>query len=258
MKVNLADRKLDARADALGLAEADVAGIFAASDALATQYRLRSTLSDPAVSAEARDHVARSVFSERIPAKAVDIVAQATVLATRPGGLEASVERQGIRATYQLSGDVEVVQDDVFYFARILEADSELQTTLTDPLIEVGARQRLVAELLSDRVRPAAVELIQRAVARRGRTLVKTLDGYVEVAAQIADETVAHVVVAQPLTEAQHEALHAQLMRIYGVGIDIQIEVEPNVLGGVRIQIGDDLIDGTILTRLNEARHRIG
>lgn len=258
MDSRLVDHKLDAKADALGLTQADVEGIFTASDVLASQYRLRSTLSDPAVPAEARAHVARTLLAEHTTANAAEVVAGAAELVTSFGELEASVERQGVRATFQLSGEVEQVQDEVFHFARILQANTDLQTTLTDPLVDLSAREKLVTDLLGERVRPATVALIKRAVQRRGRTLVKTLDEYVEIAAQISRETVAHVTVAQPLSESQLGALQDQLSRIYGVGIDIQVDVNQEVLGGVRIQVGDELIDGTILNRLNEARRLIG
>lgn len=257
MDEHLAARKLDEQADALNLDAADIADIFAASDAV-SQYRLRMTLSDPSVPAEVRGHVVRQLFSERLSPNATELLALTVELASEPAQLEAGIERQGIRALFMLSGAVEEVQDEVFYFARILQSDPDLQTMLTDRLIEVEQRQQFVAELLADRASPAAIQLVQRAVKRRGRTLVKTLDQYVEIAAQIARETVAHVTVAHPLTQTQRAVLNEQLIRIYGVGIDIQTEVDPNVLGGVRIQVGDDLIDGSILNKLNEARRLIG
>lgn len=258
MDLTAGNRELDAEADALALDPAAVDGIFAASDALGQQYRLRSTLSDPAVPGQVRSEVARRLFEGRIPAAAVELVAQASALAPDMASLEAAVERQGVRGVFVVSGAVDEVQDEVFRIARAVEADSALQSTLTDPLIEVAARQRLVADVFGARALPATVRLVQRAVQRRGRTLVRTLDGYVEVAAQIGRHTVARVTVAQPLTAEQRAVLRAQLTRIYGAGIDIQLDIDPEVLGGARIEIGDDLIDGTVRSRMNQARRLIG
>lgn len=258
MDEDLRERRLDEQADELKLDEAAVAGIFAASDALAAQYRLRATLSDPAVPAKVRVQMARRLFSDRIPSAAVELVAQVCASATDATFLETEVDRQGIRAVFQQSGAVRRVQEEVFRFARVLEDDSDLQATLTDPLIELAARQRLVADLLASRAHPATVQLVQRCVQRRGRTLVKTLDYYVEVAAQIGRHTLARVTVAKPLTAEQLTQMRAQLARIYGTTIDIQIDIDSEVLGGARIEIGDDIIDGTVQTRLNEARRLIG
>lgn len=185
-------------------------------------------------------------------------MAQASASATESTGLEAEIERQGVRAVFQQSGAVGRVQEEIFRFARVLEGNSDLQATLTDPLIEVAARQRLVADLLASQAHPATVQLVQRSVQRRGRTLVKTLDDYVEVAAQIGRHTLARVTVAQPLNAEQLTKMRTQLTRIYGTSIDIQIDIDPEVLGGARIEIGDDLIDGTVQNRLNEARRLIG
>lgn len=258
MDEDLREHRLDAQADGLKLDEAAVAGIFAASDALAGQYRLRATLSDPAVPAKVRTQIARRLFTDRIPPAAVELVAQASASATESTGLEAEIERQGVRAVFQQSGAVGRVQEEIFRFARVLEGNSDLQATLTDPLIEVAARQRLVADLLASQAHPATVQLVQRSVQRRGRTLVKTLDDYVEVAAQIGRHTLARVTVAQPLNAEQLTKMRTQLTRIYGTSIDIQIDIDPEVLGGARIEIGDDLIDGTVQNRLNEARRLIG
>jgi len=66
------------------------------------------------------------------------------------------------------------------------------------------------------------------------------------------------VSVARPLTADQLARIKAQLVRIYGVAIDVRVDVDPEVLGGVRIEVGDEIIDGTIQTRLNQARRLIG
>ena len=82
MDEDLREHRLDAQADGLKLDEAAVAGIFAASDALAGQYRLRATLSDPAVPAKVRTQIARRLFTDRISPAAVELVAQASASAT--------------------------------------------------------------------------------------------------------------------------------------------------------------------------------
>lgn len=250
--------QLDARADALRLDEADAEAIFVAADALASQYRLRTTLSDPVVPAPVREQVARQLFAQRLGEKAAEVVAAAAGLAKGSGELEHAVERQGVRAELRNSADSEDIADELFGFARVVESDSALQTTLTDPLIDSSARQRLVTELLGGRAQSATVRLAQRAVTGRGRTLVKRLDGYVEIAAQLNQQRVARVTAAAPLTDQQYAQLQATLIELYQVGIDIQIEIDPKVLGGLRIEIGDELIDGTIQDKLNDARRLIG
>ena len=99
MDEDLREHRLDAQADGLKLDEAAVAGIFAASDALAGQYRLRATLSDPAVPAKVRTQIARRLFTDRISPAAVELVAQASASATESTGLEAEIE---VRQLYEM------------------------------------------------------------------------------------------------------------------------------------------------------------
>jgi F-type H+-transporting ATPase subunit delta len=258
MDTDSRDHELDAKADELAISAPDVSDLFAASDVLGRQLGLRSMLSDASVAPEVREQVARRLFAGRIGPGATDLVAAAVFGSQGSRALVASIERQGVRAALLASGALTTVQDEVFRFARTLQANSDLHQTLTDPLIEVAARQNLVDDLLGAKARPATIQLIKRAIQGSGRTLVKTLDHYVAIASEVRQHRVAKVTVAQPITGTQQQQLRDQLARIYGVAIDVQVNVDPSVLGGARIELGDELIDGTILNRLNDARRLIG
>ncbi|GAA2179512.1 hypothetical protein GCM10009785_06430 [Brooklawnia cerclae] len=249
--------RLDREIDALGLTAADVQGLFDASDALAAQFRLRATLSDPAIPAGSRRLIAHRLFDGRIPAGAADALAAASAASTSAGELERAVERQAVRVTLMRAASVDAVRDELFHVARLVEADPDLQRTLTDPLVEVPARQALVAQILAGRSQPETLTLADRAVLDRGRTIVRTLDEYVEEAAALRRHQVARVTVATPLTGEQLSRLRTQLTRIYGQGIDAEVFVDPEVVGGVRVEVGDDLIDGTVRNTLDDARRLI-
>ncbi len=249
---------LDSRLAALNLPASAADGLFAAADAMRAQYRLRSTLSDPTVPAEARAQIARTLFSERIGGPAAEAIAVLAGGLADSAELGRAVERAGILTVLTNSADVELVQDELFRLARIIDANSELQTTLADPGLELSARQQLITDLLNGRASAGTEKLVHRALAGRGRTLVKTLDSYVEVAAEIRSHMVAKVSVARPLNPAQLAQLRAELVRIYGVGIDVEVNIDPELLGGVRIEVGDELIDGTIVHRAEQARRLIG
>jgi len=98
---------------------------------------------------------------------------------------------------------------------------------------------------------------VQAATAPRGIRTEQALDHYLEAAAARRRQLVAEVVAASPLTEAQRERLSASLRRIYGRDIRINLDVDPEVLGGLRIQVGGELIDSTVLARLHDARRTL-
>ena len=72
----------------------------------------------------------------------------------------------------------------------------------------------------------------------------------VDQAAQRRDKIVAIVKTAAPLTDEQTTRLVGSLGRIYGREVSVHVEVEPSVLGGIRVQVGDEVIDGSVAGRL--------
>ena len=99
---------------------------------------------------------------------------------------------------------------------------------------------------------------VQQAVAApRGRSFDRTIEMYGEVAADRRSRVVATVTAAVPLTEAQRDRLAAALHQLYGHEVHLNIEIDPELIGGVRVELGDEVIDASILSRLEEARRRL-
>ena len=59
---------------------------------------------------------------------------------------------------------------------------------------------------------------------------------------------------AVPLTDAEEERLAAKLSEMYGRQVSPKIDVDPRIVGGMRVKVGADLYDGTGARRLAEAR----
>jgi len=107
-------------------------------------------------------------------------------------------------------------------------------------------------------VAPETWRLVRRAVqAPRGLNRDTALGGYGQVAAHRRDQLVAHVVAALPLDEAQRGRLEEALRRAYGKAVHLNVDVDPDVLGGIRVEIGDEVLDGTVVRRLDDARRRL-
>ncbi len=97
----------------------------------------------------------------------------------------------------------------------------------------------------------------QAVLAPRGRKLDRTLELYLALAARRREQITAVVTTATDLGEQQRERLSAALQNIYGKPVLLQVVLDEQVLGGVRVQIGDEVVDGTVLRRLDEARRHI-
>jgi F-type H+-transporting ATPase subunit delta len=152
-------------------------------------------------------------------------------------------------------GSIGDVADELFRFARALEGNDELRSALTDQRIEASRRQQIVEDLLGGRASATTVGLVSMVVgAGRASELGKIADEVVKRSANLAGRQVALVKTAVPLTEDQHSRLVAALTKAHGADLDVKVQVDPSVVGGVITQIGDTVMDGTVRTRLAQLR----
>ena len=156
-------------------------------------------------------------------------------------------------------GHLDEVEDELFRFARLLEREPALRAALTDPALPVERKMGVLRELLTDRAQPTTERLVEQAVREPGgRTLEQVLASFSELAAQRRQRVLAEVRSAVPLTAAQLARLTTVLGTIYGRAIQVQSYVDPAVVGGVVVRIGDEVIDGSTVHQLAQARRRLG
>lgn len=249
---------LDAKADAVAVDAKAASELFAVVDVLDAQPPLRRSLSDPSASPEARVALAERVFGPRISPGALAVV---SALVGAPGltgrRLISVIERQGVRGLLRIahsSGELARVQDELFAFASTVEGNAELGDVLRNRTHPLDARRGLVAQLTAGKVNEITAELLARASAARLRTLPLTVASYLDMAARIAQQQVAKVTTAKPLDEARLERLRRALEVQAGGPVVLQVEVDPRVLGGLDVQLGDHIIESTVAGRLEQAR----
>ncbi|MCU1378966.1 MAG: atpH [Acidimicrobiales bacterium] len=151
------------------------------------------------------------------------------------------------------------VEDELFRFARTLEANDQLRSTLTDEAIPVVRRIGVVEDLLGDKASPVTTNLVAFVVgAGRARQLPQIIDRLVERAAAAKDSAVGEVRSAIPLTDDQKARLAEALSKATGKKVEVKVVIDPNVLGGIVAQVGDTVIDGSVRARLDQLRESIG
>jgi F-type H+-transporting ATPase subunit delta len=152
-------------------------------------------------------------------------------------------------------GNLAEVEDELFRFARTLEASDELRTTLTDAALPVSQRQQIVEDLLGGKANPVTVALASMVVGvGRSRDLVSIIDELVRLSAEEGNKELAEVRSAVALTDDQKARLAEALGKATGKKVELKVVLDESVLGGLVAQIGDTVIDGSVRTRLEQLK----
>ena len=236
--------------------------LFGVVGILTAQPSLRRALSDPALPAERKRGLVDALFGGKVGELAqelLDAVAQRRWSA--PRDVLDAVEVLAIQTAFtvaEVAGELDDVEDELFRFQRIVRSRHDLRSALTDPALPTERKVDLLKSLLEDKATATTVRLVTYVATQpRRRTFENALDEFARLAAQRRQRLVARVTSAVPLDERQQERLAAALQTIYGRAIQLQLAVDPEVLGGVVVRVGDEVIDGTVAHRLDEARRRL-
>ena len=236
--------------------------LFAVTGVLDSSASLRRALTDPSRDGEAKAGLVVRLLDGKVEATVVELVAGlARMRWARSRDLVDTIELLAVTAVVasaQETGELDRLEDELFRFRRTVDANPELRSALTDRTATGERKAALVSHLLKAKVTPATLRLARQAVlAGRGLRLDAVLTTYGEIAAKRREQLVAHVVVATDLDHDQRERLAAALARQYGHQVQLNVDVDPGVLGGIRVEIGDEVLDGTISRRLDDARRRL-
>lgn len=249
---------LDEALDSVGVDAQFAEQLFAVVDALETSVALRRAVTDPASPEDRRSGLVHALFDPRASAPVTAFVADAARRRWTSGRTFVdALEREAVRAQLRAAdadGTLDDTEDGLFRFARIVASDRDLRAALSDRVVPIEVRQQLVSDLLSERATPATLTLARRAVAARERSFDHTVESYVDLAAAQKDRVVATVRVARAMTDDQRRRLRAALSRQAGRDVVLQEVVDPDVVGGVRVELGDEVLEGTVAAKLDEAR----
>jgi F-type H+-transporting ATPase subunit delta len=153
------------------------------------------------------------------------------------------------------TAELESLEDDLFRFARIVEATPALRGALSDRDLAVEARRGLVTQLLEGKVPATSVALASFAVTGgRARDIVGTLDYLVDLTARARGWRIARVRSAAPIDDAQQAELTESLGTLAGAPVELQVEVDESLLSGALIRIGDLQVDATARGRIDALR----
>ena len=233
--------------------------LYDVSAILAAQPQLRRMLGDTSTEPSSRSDLAGRIFRGRVSDAAFRVISAAVELRwSGAWDLTDAIEIAADRVLLGLAdrrGALDAVEDQLFRFGRIVDANDELRSHLDEETVPAQRRAQLLDSLLSAKADPVTVELLDRTV-RSGRkhSVALAVDGLLDEVALRRQRATAVVRSAVALTDAQTARLAAVLREMYGRDIDIRVVLDPDVQGGLIIKVGDEVIDGSVAGRLAAAR----
>ena len=233
--------------------------LYAVADLLVGQPPLRRRLGDPATAPEARVGLLESIFGGKLAKQTFTLVAEAVKLRwSSPWDLTDALESAGDTALFvaaEKGNSLDRVEDELFRFERILDANGEAAGLLDEQATAPARRNQLLDSLVGGKVSPITLALLHHAVAsQRKRSVTLAIDDLLEKATGRQQRSVARVTSAVPLSDEQQLRLAAALTEIYGRAISVRTALDSNVQGGLIVRVGDEVIDGSVATRFAAAR----
>jgi F-type H+-transporting ATPase subunit delta len=247
-------------------AEGDLGGLsgdlFAVVTMLGGQPSLRRALSDPAATGTAKVHVVDALLGSRLGEAALDLVRESVRSRwSQSRDLIDALEEVAVDAsliTAQTAGTLDAVEDELFRFDRILDAEPTLRDALTNRSVPTEAKRELLHKLLDGKVNTVTYTLIERVILEpRGRTIEGALRELSTLAAKRRQRLIAHVTSAVELTDDEQRDLAVALSRTFGHELRLQMVVDASLIGGLTVRVGDELIDASVARQLDEARRKL-
>lgn len=234
--------------------------IYAVRDLLQQNATLLGALADSARPMEDRQCLAAEVFANSVSGAVQDLLS-GVIAANWAEEKDFCVALDNLATQSVLAGAervnlLESTEESLYKLLRLLSRERDLRITLADTHIELAARKKLAEQVFSD-INPYGKELIFRALQlSEEESFTRVISRYMDIAAERGAHLVASVLSAVPLSSEQEERLCNILSRKYGADIRLHTTIDTSIGGGLRIRVGDEVIDGTLGARLAAVREK--
>jgi F-type H+-transporting ATPase subunit delta len=236
--------------------------IFGIGAAIGSSIQLRNILSDPSGEKKAKAGALQAVFGKAVSKEALEFANTLSGYRWSKGGdLVAAFTQLGV---FTIAGIVakakklEELEAELFAFNQALASDRDLQTAFSSRQASLEAKLELMDTLTKKKVSEAATILLRNAIINsRNVRLAVMLENFIKQVSAYAQRLVANVTVAAELSKSQLERLEATLTKTYGQEINLNVEIDPSILGGVKVQVSGEIIDGSVVARLNQAKMQL-
>ncbi|MFC5369774.1 F0F1 ATP synthase subunit delta [Arcanobacterium bovis] len=232
--------------------------IFSLADVIQDNPSVLAALEDASRDTGDRVELATNLFQGKVSGQVLELL-EGIVRErwAQSGDLLIALETIGVQtvlASAQLDDALSKTEEELYQCLRMLKRERDLRLTLNSQQHPVAARAQLVRKVFAN-VNPYTQALLVRSVSHtKQSSLTAVIARYIDQASERGKHLVASVTAAIPLSTEQEERLRSILCRYYNQDVKLHIALDPTIVGGLRIHIGDDLIDGTLASRIADVK----
>ncbi|MHA6601634.1 F0F1 ATP synthase subunit delta [Corynebacterium coyleae] len=232
--------------------------LFLIVDQLDTERALRVAIADTSLEEGQRAGIVKDVFGGKVAEPTLNILTAAaeqewsTPREFRAGLI--NLGRFALQKGAQEQGQLEQVENELYQLSILLEDEKELTQLLSDRTATAAQKRGLLASVIYGKVTMFTEALALQVIGRPHHNPVDDLAALAENVAEMRGKSVARVKTAEALNDTQRDALARKLEQIYGREIAIHSEVDPSLLGGMVVRVGDEVIDGSTRGKIERLR----
>ena len=174
---------------------------------------------------------------------------------------QSAIARRYAGALFQTARDmgaVDAVESDLGLITYTLESNPNLQEVIMHPLIPSSRKKEIVASVFADNVQDVTLDFLYLVIDKRRETILPDVEvEYVALANDYRNVATVQVTTAIALSPDEISLLRAKLESFLGKQVEIQLSEDPQLIGGLVVQIGDTVIDGSVRGYLTSLREKL-
>jgi F-type H+-transporting ATPase subunit delta len=158
----------------------------------------------------------------------------------------------------QAEGVVSRVEEELFRLRELLKANPELFQFLKDPNIKPEGKRTALGDLFQGRVHPLVLStLISLSDQDRAGRVLHVIEDFSTIAAAARQTITGEVTVVVTLDDATLGRMATELSRITGKNVKLLQKIDPAILGGAIITVGEQIIDGSLRRKLDQLKDKL-
>lgn len=229
--------------------------LLGAGRAIGGSAQLRGVLADAEIAIERKQSLLESIFGASLSPQAKGLLLGLVGRRwSRSDDLLEGIEEIGIRLAAGAAPARTAVDVELFAFLQAVVGDAELELALASKLATPETKAGAIAGLLEGKAHGTTIAILHQVLQPRDRRIRPLIEAAADIVADQAGSEVATVTAAAPLSPAQRKRLEEGLTASRGRSFRVHVVIDPSILGGLRVKVGDEIVDGTVASRLQDLK----